>query len=129
MCERGDNNSLQFLIHTGAEELVNVQDKVCGCGCVGVGVWVGVGWVCGWVWVGGWVGGCECVSVCVRESVSVCVFVRECVCERERECECACVCVLIPHHSMAKLLFIWHVRQLRRLSPANSYHMTWYVIT
>ena len=52
VCERGDNNSLQFLIHTGAEELVNVQDKVCGCGCVGVGVWVGVGWV----WVGGWVG-------------------------------------------------------------------------
>jgi ankyrin repeat protein len=24
---RGDNNSLQFLIHTGAEQLVNVQDK------------------------------------------------------------------------------------------------------
>ena len=26
---RGDNNSLQFLIHTGADQLINVQDKVC----------------------------------------------------------------------------------------------------
>ena len=36
---------------------------------------------------------CECVSVCVRESVSVCVFVRESVCVCERESVSVHVCV------------------------------------
>jgi len=37
------------------------------------------------------VGACECVCVCVRESVCESVFECGCVCESVFECECVCV--------------------------------------
>ena len=53
-----------------------VCERVCGCGCVGGGMWVcGCGCVC--VGVGVWV--CGCVSGCVGVWVWVEVCERVCV--------------------------------------------------
>ena len=44
VCERGDNNSLQFIILSDSETLINVQDQVNCSVCVGRergGEWVG----------------------------------------------------------------------------------------
>ena len=53
---------------------------------VGVGGWVGGGWICAWVYVGGWVSVFVClwlgglwVGWFVRGWVCVCVCVSECI--------------------------------------------------
>ena len=65
VCERGDNNSLQFIILSGSETLINVQDQVNCSVCVGRERGGG-GWVdecaCreGGREGGGWVDECAC---------------------------------------------------------------------